>query len=220
VNEEMRAALAQLVAFAEANAASLSDEAKVSFADFLGSVMQRFGGRGAAPPDAPIPTIGESVPDSTRLLWVASGGNPDVFVRFLQSYPDANLNQLARDPQRLQQIIRQLTQEIPGGLPTSREGIPSAWLPSSNIWGFKYDPRSKKLRVKFNGKNVRGTGPVYEYDDVPPEIAQIFAQGSVSARTNGRNRHGRWWISKNPSLGASHYALIREGGYAYRRISG
>ena len=119
----------------------------------------------------------------------------------------------------MQQVVEALSNEIPEGIPTQVDGVESAWLPSSNIWGFNYDKNSKKLKVKFNGKGAKDDGSVYEYDNVPPSVAQIFEAGAIPAKTSGSNKHGEWWKGKSPSLGSAHYALIRNGGYAYTKLS-
>lgn len=48
---------------------------------------------------------------------------------------------------------------------------------------------------------------------------RFFSNGAVPAKTSGQNEHGRWWVGKNPSLGAAFSALIRQGGYQYERLN-
>ena len=92
-------------------------------------------------------------------------------------------------------------------------------MPSSNIHSFGYDPENERLLVKFQGNDGAGEGPVYGYGGVPKNIFDLFRKGSVPARTNGQNKWGKWWKGKVPSLGASLYTLIKEGGYPYQKLS-
>lgn len=91
--------------------------------------------------------------------------------------------------------------------------------PSSNINSFRYDPKSKKLLVKFHGKNTADGGPVYGYDDVPPFIYEVFRRGAVAPKTSGKNKWHTWKKGVTPSLGAAMYALIKSGGYNYQKLS-
>lgn len=160
------------------------------------------------------------VPSGAELLWILSGENPDVFRQYLQTFPDPELNALATNPTKLNQVISDLSQKvtIPAG-EVSPEGVAKAQLQSSNVYGFKYNPKSKKLLVQFQGNEQPGQGPVYKYDNVPPVIFKIFASGAVPAKTSGSNKWGRWWKGKNPSLGAAMYQLIKLGGFPYQRVA-
>ena len=97
--------------------------------------------------------------------------------------------------------------------------LDDAPYPSSNISGFKYDPKSKKLIIRFQGKYPQKySGSVYSYENVPQNIFDVFRRGAVAPKTSGRNAWHRWRKNQSPSLGASAYALIREGGYKYRKL--
>ena len=91
--------------------------------------------------------------------------------------------------------------------------------PSSNINSFGYDPKNGRLLVKFQGDYPQENGAVYGYDNVPQVIFDLFQKGAVPARTDGKNKWGRWWKGKLPSLGASLFTLIKNGGYPYQRLS-
>jgi hypothetical protein len=153
------------------------------------------------------------MPTGTDLLWQLANGNPEAFVNYLRTVPDIALNNLLQNPTQLTQIINELSQRLPPQPPEQLDGIPKADLQSSNIYGFKYDPRSGRLFVRFQG------GSVYEYDGVPPYIFNIFQRGAVPAKTTGQNEFGSWWIGKQPSLGAAFYDLIRSGSYPYERVA-
>ena len=74
------------------------------------------------------------------------------------------------------------------------------------------------MYVKFNGKNVKEAGPTYVYDNVPKEIAQIVEAGLIPAKTSGSNQWGSWWKKKSPSIGSAVNALLKKGGFPYRRL--
>lgn len=175
----------------------------------------------APPPSGPeLPTGAAPVIDPVILeLWYASGGDDRVFTSYLTQYPDPTLNAIARDSGRLNALLTSL-EAIPAQAPPANvDGIQSSAIPSSNVWGFAYDKSSKTMYVKFNGKDERDDGPVYAYGGVPGNIARVVMAGAIPARTRGQNRWGRWWVNKNPSMGASVSALLVKGAYPYQRIS-
>lgn len=92
-------------------------------------------------------------------------------------------------------------------------------FPSSNVHSFGYDNKNGRLYVRFQGDFPNQDGPVYSYEGVPQNIFEIFKRGAIPARTTGRNAWGEWWKGKVPSLGASLYALIKQGNYPYQRLS-
>lgn len=164
-------------------------------------------------PNVPQGPIEAPMPMGADLLWILAGGQPEAFVNYARTFPDAGLNALANNPQALASVLQRLSQQMPQGERGFADGIDRAPLDSSNIYGFQYDPKSGSLKVRFQ------SGAVYGYTGVPKEIYQIFANGAVPAKTEGQNEYGRWWIGKNPSLGAAFSALIRQGGYPYQRLN-
>lgn len=115
--------------------------------------------------------------------------------------------------------IIELRQQEPQGAPTTPEPLPGAPYPSSNINAFKYDPKSQKLLVKFMGKDIAGAGPTYSYDGVPSFIAEVFARGSVGPKTSGSNKWHAWKKGVTPSHGAAMAALIKNGGFPYKKVA-
>jgi len=110
----------------------------------------------------------------------------------------------------------------PPTTPPTGGDIPSltpAPHPSSNINSFRYEPETQQLYIKFQDKYPGTDGPVYKYSGVPQNTFNIFQRGSVAPRTSGANAWHRWEQGKAPSHGASAYALIREGGYPFVRMS-
>lgn len=153
------------------------------------------------------------IPEGTEMLWELSKGNPGTFVHYLQTVPDPALNNLLMHRERLTGIIRDLSERHPPQPAENAAGIEQAPLQSSNIWGFSYDPQSKRLMVRFQG------GGIYQYEGVMPHIFRIFQAGAIPAKTEGSNEYGSWWIGKIPSLGAAFYELIRNGGFPYERVA-
>lgn len=92
-------------------------------------------------------------------------------------------------------------------------------MPSSNVESFGYDDGTGRLLVRFLGDYPNRNGPIYAYAGVPKAIFKLFQAGAIPARTDGKNKWGAWWKGKVPSLGASLYTLIRNGGYSYQKIS-
>lgn len=122
---------------------------------------------------------------------------------------------------RIQQL-RQEEQEPVEGMPPNippEEPPLNPSMASSNINSFGYDEDTGRLLVKFQGDYPQENGPIYGYGGVPKQIFDLFKKGAVPARTDGQNRWGKWWKGKVPSMGASLYTLIKEGGYPYERLS-
>ena len=187
----------------------LSNELKLQLARVIEHAAERIQEIRGAPPEAPQQA---PIPDNAQLLWVLSGGQPNAFVSYLREFPDPTLASIVSNPTRLAQTIEELQRNNPIERTGQADGVPQAQLQSSNVYGFKFNPKDKKLKVRFQG------GSVYEYDNVPEVIFNLFAHGNAHARTTGKNRYGAWWRGKNPSLGAALNQYIKEGGYPYRKI--
>jgi len=150
-------------------------------------------------------------PDA-QLLWILAGQQEDAFISYLHNFPTPSTQELLRNPAELSRVLGFLSQMMPPGEPPTIHGIKHSDLNSSNIWGTAYDPKSGKMKVRFQG------GSEYEYDGVPPNIYRAFTQGDASAKTKGQNQYGRWWVGKNPSMGAAMNQYIKAGNFNYRRI--
>lgn len=161
-----------------------------------------------------VPTGPLSSPPSNdaRLLWILAGEQPQAFISYLRTFPTPDTSQLLGNPAQLNAVIEQLQQMMPQGQQQTVDGIPQADLNSSNVWGANYDPKSGKMKVRFQG------GSEYEYDGIPPNIFNAFIHGNASAKTKGKNKYGEWWEGKNPSLGAALNQYIKAGNFAYRKI--
>lgn len=161
----------------------------------------------------PMNALPGALPQGADLLWILSGGQPEAFINYARTFPDQGLNALANNPNALRSVLERLEQLMPQGERGSTDGIDRAPLDSSNIYGFQYDPRTGDMKVRFQ------SGSIYGYKGIPKQIFKIFSNGAVPAKTSGQNEHGRWWVGKNPSLGAAFSALIRQGGYQYERLN-
>jgi hypothetical protein len=225
--QALKQALAEFISLIQQENAPDNEQILVQVMEHVASRIQQIRQEGnqqpppEQPPEGPASQTPNEPPSaSAQLMWILAGQKEDIFLQYLQTYPDPELQALLRNPAELERNIQFLHQMMPSGRqPVSEEGIPHAEINSSNIYGFKYDPSSKSLLVKFQGNDGSGQGPVYKYDNVPPQIYKAFENGAVPAKTNGQNKWGRFWIGKIPSLGAAFYQLIRQGGYAYSRLS-
>ncbi len=99
-----------------------------------------------------------------------------------------------------------------------QEGIQQGPHPSSNIYGFQYDPEKKKLLIKFQDKFPQTNGPIYGYDGVPPQIVELLALGALPPETTGGNQWHNWERGKIPSMGATAIKLITSGQFPYHRV--
>lgn len=53
-------------------------------------------------------------------------------------------------------------------------------------------------------------GKTWEYPNVPEEIARKCIYGEASCTTDDDSGRKRWWVGKNPSLGAAYWTYIRK----------
>ena len=215
VLDELLTVLNDVVAFGEV----LSDEFQGLLAQELGWLVDQIEQtseqikiESEEPQNIPPGALEEPISDNVNLLWILSGGQPNAFVSYLREFPEASFIRYLQDPNALAGLIQRLQQENPIERVMQSDGVDQSPLQSSNVWGFRFNPSTKKLRVRFN------SGSVYEYDNVPDVIFNLFASGNAAAKTDGQNKWGRWWRGKNPSIGASLNQYIKAGGYNYRRI--
>lgn len=161
---------------------------------------------------APAPSIEAPVSNDAQLLWILSGQQPQAFISYLRTFPTAATQSLLNNPEQLNATIVQLQQTMPQGAQPVVDGIEKADLNSSNVWGAAYNPRTGKLKVRFQG------GSEYEYDGVPKAIFDAFIHGNATAKTKGKNKYGEYWPGKNPSLGAALNQYIKAGNFPYKKI--
>jgi hypothetical protein len=204
-----------LMDYVDANSGNINEETQQAIAGLLGGTnrfIQEFGGGPDVDNVPPEVINGPSPSENANLLWILAGGQEQAFVSYLREFQDPSLQGLLENPTLLAQTIQQLQRNNPIEHIGQADGIPQADLQSSNVYGFRFNPRNKKLQVRFQG------GSLYEYDNVPDSIFNLFSHGNATAKTNGKNEYGQWWKGKNPSLGASLNAYIKAGGYNYRKL--
>lgn len=205
------------------NGETLSDEFQGLLADQVADLtgrIERLKGEQAAPqPETrkpfagpQIPTINEQPPSAdAQLLWMLAGQKEDAFIDYLRTYPTPGTQELLNNPTELSRVLDYLTAMMPPGEPPVVNGMQHSDLNSSNIWGTAYNPKTGQMKVRFQG------GSEYEYDGVPANIYRAFSKGQASAKTQGSNNYGAWWVGKNPSLGAAMNQYIKAGGFPYRK---
>lgn len=194
---------------------NLSDEFQGMLAQELEATTSRMDeltreineGQSQQPPNNITPS------NDAQLLWMLSGQQEQAFISYLREFPSNETQSLLANPTLLSQTIEQLTRMLPPGEQPVVDGIPHADLQSSNIWGSQYDPKTGKMKVRFQG------GSEYEYDGVPSNIYKAFMKGNASAKTEGKNDYGQWWVGKNPSLGAAMNQYIKAGNFPYRKLN-
>ncbi len=164
------------------------------------------------PESEKIPPVQPHVPEIARELWTLARGDPDVFALYVNTYPDPSVRAIGRIPGALDKIMNEINNTQSERPPGQADGVPQAPLQSSNVYGARYDPLQKNLTVRFQG------GSVYKYQGVPKQIFDMFISGDGTARSKGNNRYGRWWVGKNPSIGAAFNNLIKLGKYPYQKI--
>jgi hypothetical protein len=196
----------------------LSDEFQGALAQELETTTSRIDqlrseiGQQRPPNEPPSGALNVQPSPDAQLLWILAGQQEQAFISYLRDFPSAETRSLLANPTLLSQTIDQLSRMMPAGQQPFINGIQHADLNSSNIWGTAYDPKSGKMKVRFQG------GSEYEYDGVPENIYRAFTKGNASAKTKGRNQYGQWWVGKNPSLGAAMNQYIKAGNFNYRRL--
>lgn len=137
-----------------------------------------------------------------------------------QVLSDEHVQLITEQIQWLESEIQRLYTELQGGgLLPPEEGIEQGPHPSSNIYGFQYDPKKQKLLIKFQDKFPATNGPVYGYNGVPPQVVELLAMGALPPETTGGNEWHRYFRGKTPSMGATAIKLITSGQFPYQRIS-
>jgi len=109
------------------------------------------------PPSSPTE---QPISPDAQLLWVLSGQQEQAFISYLRTFPTPQTQALLNNPTALSHTIEQLSRMMPQGEQPVIDGIQHADLNSSNIWGTQYNPKTGKMKVRFQG------GSEYEYDGV------------------------------------------------------
>jgi hypothetical protein len=217
--EALKQALREVMRLVVERGEPLTDELR----DMLMQVTQHVGQRiqearaeqqaPVAPPPAPVQKIEQGPPSAdAQLLWILAGQQPEQFTQYLQNYPSPATQNLLNNESELQRTIEFLQRMMPHGEPPVINGIRHTDINSSVVWGTQYNPQTGQMKVRFQN------GSVYEYDGVPQNIYKAFASGAASAKTDGQNKYGRWWVNKNPSIGAALNQYIKANNFTYRKL--
>lgn len=135
-----------------------------------------------------------------------------------EQLPDEFLAQVAQTLELMYSRLEE-AEGSQGAQPITPPNLQNAPHASSQINAFKYDPKKQDLFIKYQGKYPSQNGPVYKYSNIPQYIYNVFSRGAVPPKTSGRNDWHEWKEGVTPSLGAAANALIKAGGFQYRKIS-
>ena len=209
--QRLKDAITEMMRIFEASGSDLNSEMgamMMQAMEHVGSRIQQIR-REAETPQEPQ---GAAPSPAAQLLWILAGQQEQPFLSYLREFPSEDTQALLNNPTELSRVIGFLNRMMPQGEQPVVNGIQHADLNSSNIWGSRYDPKTGKMRVRFQG------GSEYEYDGVPANIYRAFQKGNASAKTDGRNQYGVWFRGKNPSMGAALNQYIKAGNFPYRKI--
>jgi len=75
-------------------------------------------------------------------------------------------------------------------------------IKSSNVKRMVYDDELRMLVIEFQDRSK------YTYGEITLDRFQKITNGEATCITKGNNKYGRWWIGKNPSVGAAVYRYL------------
>lgn len=84
-------------------------------------------------------------------------------------------------------------------------------IPSSNVRRIVYNDESKEMVIQFQDKSI------YTYFEVPFQIFLDVSGGKATCITTGENKFGRWFVGKNPSVGAAVWKYLRDSNIKYQK---
>jgi len=84
-------------------------------------------------------------------------------------------------------------------------------IPSSNVRRIVYNDESKEMVIQFQDKSI------YTYFEVPFQIFLDVSGGKATCITTGENKFGRWFVGKNPSVGAAVWKYLRDSNIKYKK---
>ena len=82
-------------------------------------------------------------------------------------------------------------------------------LKSSNIAGATFDQETGQARVAFKPKGKGDSGTVYEYENIDLDTFEKMTGGKAKPITEGSNKFGVWFGTKDPSRGAAFHKFIK-----------
>ena len=84
-------------------------------------------------------------------------------------------------------------------------------IPSSNVKKIVYNDESKEMVIQFQDKSI------YTYFEVPFQVFLNVSGGKATCITTGENKFGRWFVGKNPSVGAAVWKYLRDSNIKYKK---
>ena len=84
-------------------------------------------------------------------------------------------------------------------------------IPSANVRRIVYNDESKEMVIQFQDKSI------YTYFEVPFETFLNVSGGKATCITTGENEFGKWFVGKNPSVGAAVWKYLRDSNIRYKR---
>jgi len=84
-------------------------------------------------------------------------------------------------------------------------------IPSSNVRRIVYNDETKEMVIQFQDKSI------YTYFEVPFQIFLDVSGGKATCITSGENAFGRWFVGKNPSVGAAVWQYLRDSNIKYKK---
>lgn len=135
-----------------------------------------------------------------------------------EDFPDELQGEVAKTLELLYNKIEELTRGAESLTPTPNRQIPPG-MPSSNVAGMGYNEKTGDLQIQFLGKYPNRQGPIYQYPDIPKPIAELLLSGAIPARTDGKNKWGKWWKGKSPSAGASVFTLLKNRNVPFQKLT-
>ena len=93
-------------------------------------------------------------------------------------------------------------------------------LKSSNLSAATFDADTGKMRVVFRPREGGKGGDVYEYDFIDLPTFEIMTGGEARPVSEGSNKFGIWFNTKNPSVGANFDKYIKKNktSFPYKQV--
>lgn len=84
-------------------------------------------------------------------------------------------------------------------------------IKSSNVKKIMYNDETKEMFIQFQDKSI------YTYFNVPFQMFLDVSGGKATCITSGENKYGKWFVGKNPSVGAAVHEYLIKGGVSYKK---
>ena len=84
-------------------------------------------------------------------------------------------------------------------------------IPSANVRRIVYNDETKEMVIQFQDKSI------YTYFEVPFQIFLNVSGGDATCITTGENEFGKWFVGKNPSVGAAVWRYLRDSNIRYKK---